>query len=130
MVSQFRAVIEALNSGTDLVVIPTMRSALKKEYPLPAIVVDYDKPVFEEFAENGPGAMSGNSYLVIIAVKSLTARDPLDELAELEQHLRSCIDALSSAFPQSSISVLDPDIDDILFGKQDALAITFELQIQ
>jgi hypothetical protein len=130
MVSQFRALVEALKEHTDLNVIATVRAAIRHDQRLPASVVDYYKPTFEEFAEIGADEIAGNSFLVIIAVASTTARDPFDELAELEEHFLKFRSAVEKAFPQNSISIIDPDIDDMLFGDHEVLGMTFELQLQ
>lgn len=129
MVSEIRTLCDGISEIEDLTVIRSFWLAEKKDWDLPAAVIDYDRPIRSDGAESGLDFEDGHSFLLTLAVKRETKKDPFENLEELEEKIKLVEAKLEEKFPSASISFRETDISDITFGKQAALAFTCILEI-
>lgn len=129
MVSQLKRVCGAFDPIPDLTVIRTIWLSEKKDWSLPAVIVDYSRPIFDEGGENGMPLEGGDQFFFELAVKHAENGDPLATLEALEKKWIEVQAALAKAFEQNSISILNADVLDVTFGKQTALAFVCDIEI-
>ena len=129
MVSEIRTLCDGISEIEDLTVIRSFWLAEKKDWDLPAAVIDYDRPIRSDGAESGLDFEDGHSFLLTLAVKREVKKDPFENLEELEEKIKLFEAKLEEKFPGASISFRETDISDITFGKQNALAFTCILEI-
>jgi hypothetical protein len=129
MVNELRQLADALTPISGVQVLRTRWYAEKINAPLPAIIVDYERP-FEPFLlESSEGIADGDYFYLELAVKPDFVSDPLEALERLEELIEETKSTLEAAYPNATVEFLQPDIINMPFGKQTSLSFITDLYI-
>ncbi len=129
MTPQYKSTIAALKTIPGLTVIPSSWLASKKDWPLPAVIVDLENPIFDCRTEDGALVEISTRMSMIFCVKP-DEDDPTIAFAKLENYFWTGLQAIALAFPSKQLAVDLPQIDDFSFGKsQMTFGIGFFLRI-
>lgn len=132
MTTEIKAFCDALDTIPGLTVIRTLYLAEKKDWPLPAVVIDYARPIDEDAKEVGSSERLGDTFFFELGVKisdDEIGADPFKPLEDLEAMLELIKAKIEATFPQASFSFNQDDVLPVMIGKQIALGYTAELEI-
>lgn len=129
MVSELRAVADALGLISGIDVLRTRWYAEKINADLPAIIIDYSRPADSLLLESGLDLPEGNYFYLEIAVGPDYETDPLEALERLEVFIEAAKNILRSAFPSDKVLFLTPETIEMPFGKQTSLSFICDLYI-
>ncbi len=129
MVSELRAVADALSTLTGVSVLRTRWYAEKINAELPAIIIDYSRPEEPLLMENGIPVEGGDYFYLELAVSPISTADPLEALERLETLIEQALSALRTAFPNNTILFIQPETVEMPFAKQTSLSFICDLFI-
>lgn len=129
MSPQYLGTVAALKTVAGLTVIKTSWLASRKEYPLPAVVVDIENPIFDSVTEDGTLQEIATRMSLVFFVKKNDVY-PESMIEDLENQAMAAVAAIGAAYSDKQIRIDLPQIDMMPFGKdQTTLGMGFFLTI-
>ncbi len=129
MVSELRTLATALEPIEGVAVLRTRWYAETINAPLPAVIVDYERPIESLLLENGRDLPEGDFFYLEIAVKPTTTDDPLETLERLETLIEVVRERIYAAFADKTVLFLQPEVINMPFAKQTSLSFLCDLYI-
>lgn len=129
MTSEFRTIVAALKTIPGLTVIATSLKSVQKEWPLPAVIVDMENPIWDTIEEDGTLQMISTRCSMVFHAK-IDGNDPTVPMATIEKYVGLGLIAIAQAFPDMQLAVDLPVYGPVPFAKEQiAESLGFFLRI-
>jgi hypothetical protein len=110
-------------------IIPGSYVGAMKDWPLPAVILDLENPLWDSQTEDGAISETGVRFSLNFYA-NLDTDDPTIHMKKIEAGIDTAMPAIVAAFPRLAIYVDLPIYSEMPFGKtQIAPAVSFFLRI-